>query len=162
LKLGKIIIIEISAITITLLLTLLLVFYTPYLDASSQNTSIKIFNQREYAKGTATLTRGEKASAFFNYTFYDPVILIVDLTFQTWQTPGNLTIYINGKYCASIFVSPQEQQARFEIVTLSGSDWIKPPSIDSFVFGNQVLFNSDVKNGFEGTFNYQINIRGSR
>jgi hypothetical protein len=162
LKLRKIIIIEIAAITIALLLALLLIFYTPYLEASSQNTSIKMFNQREYSKGTATLTRGEKVSAFFNYSLYDPVILILDLTFQTWQTPGNLTIYINGKYCSSILVSQQEQQARLEIVTLSGSDWIKSPSIDSFVFGNQVMFNSDLKTGFEGTFNYQINIRGSR
>ena len=154
--------IEISAIAIVVLVALLLIFYTPYLEASSQNTKIPMFNERDYAKGTATLTRGEKASAFFNYSLFDPAILIVDITFQSWQTPGNLTIYCNGKYCTSTWVSMQEPKARFEIVTFSGSDWVKSPSIDSFVFGNQVWFNSETSTGFEGTFNYQISIRGSR
>ena len=69
---------------------------TPFLATSNQTGQIGVFNQRVYAQKTVTLQSGQIASSRFNYTTYDPAILVVDLKFQDWQKSGNFSIYCNG------------------------------------------------------------------
>jgi hypothetical protein len=45
---------------------------------------------------------------------------------------------------------------------VSGLEWVQPKSIESFVFGNEITFSSVPVVGYEGSFSYEVNIRGSR
>jgi hypothetical protein len=162
LKLKKLFAIEIASAAIILVVVLGVVEVAPYLASASQNNQIGMYNQRKFAEGAVTLTKGQIASAQFNYSTYDPAILIVDLAFQSWQTPGRLSLYCNGRLIATIHATPANPTVRFTTISVSGWDWVKPPSINSFTYGNEVTFNSDPQNGYEGDFTYQISIRGSR
>jgi hypothetical protein len=161
-KLKKIFAVEIASVAIILVVILVVVEASPYLASANQNSQIAMYNQKEFAKGTVTLAKGQSASAQFNYTTYDPAILIVDLAFQNWQTPGSLSLYCNGRIIATINPTPDDPTVRFTTISFSGWDYVKSPSIDSFTYGNEITFVSDAQNGFEGVFNYQISIRGSR
>ena len=161
-KLRKLFAVEIASAAVILVVILIVLEVVPYLASASQNSRVEMYNQREFAKGAVTLSRGQIASAQFNYSTYDPAILVVDLTFQNWQTPGRLSLYCNGIIIAHILASPDNPTVRFSTISLSGWDWVKPPSINAFTYGNEVTFVSDPENGFEGDFSYQISIRGSR
>lgn len=160
-KFKKLLIIEVVAIVVIVSVALVLVEGVPNFVSSSQ-PSIGLYNQREFAKGTVTLGAGEIASAQFNYSSFDPAILIIDLTFQNWQTTGSLTVLCNGRNIATILASPDYPTTRLTTISVSGWDWVKPPSINSFTYGNEITFQSEPQNGFEGTFSYHISIRGSR
>ena len=160
-KFKKLLILEVIAIIVIVSIVLVIVEGVPSFVSSSQ-ASIGVYNQREYAKGVITLGTGEIASAQFNYSSFDPAILVIDLSFKNWQTTGSLTILCNGRNIATILASPDYPTTRLTTISVSGWDWVKPPSINSFTYGNEVTFQSEPKNGFEGTFNYQISIRGSR
>jgi hypothetical protein len=162
LKLKKLLAIEIASAIIVLAVVLVVVEVTPYLSSSQANAQIGTFNEKVFAKGTLTLALGQSASAQFNYSTYDPAILVVDLTFQDWQVPGNLSMYCNGRLISTIYATPDNPTVRLTTISVSGWEWVKSPSIDSFTYGNEVTFVSDPADGFEGTFNYQIDIRGSR
>jgi len=144
-----------------LVLVTVAVQLSPYLVSSKQDGSIGLYNEREYGKGNLTLATGEIGTARFNYTIYDPAILILDLTFQSWQKPGYLTLSINGRKITSIFANPEEAHLNLNVITFSGTEWVKPSSIDAFTYGNELVFQSEAVNGFEGTFGYEIKIRGS-
>ena len=63
--------------------------------------------------------------------------------------------------------TPNNPYVELTTVTFSGFDLVKPPpsklGISSqFAYGNEISFLSPQENGYEGTFNYQISIRGSR
>jgi hypothetical protein len=162
LKLKKLFAVEIASAVIVLLVILVIVEVTPYLASANQNSQIGMYNQKEFAQGTVTLTQGQITSAQFNYSTYDPAILIVDISFQSWQNSGHLSLYCNGRLIATINASPDNPNVRFSTISVSGWDWVKPPSVNSYTYGNQVTFISDPENGYEGDFNYQISIRGSR
>ena len=161
-KLKKLFVIEIASAVNILLVILVMVEVTPYLASANQNNQIGMYNQREFAQGKVTLTHGQSVSAQFNYSSYDPAILVIDITFQSWQNAGHLSLYCNGRLIATINASPDNQNVRFSTISVSGWDWVKPPSVNSYTYGNQVTFISEPENGYEGDFNYQISIRGSR
>lgn len=161
-NLKKLFVVEIASIVIVVVLAIVLVEVTPYLASSKLNSSIGVFNQKEFAQGVVTLGVGQMASAQFNYSTFDPAILVVDLTFQNWQTPGVLSMYCNGRSIGRILATPNSPTVRITAISVSGWDWVKPPSINSFTYGNEITFVSEPENGYEGTFSYQVDIRGSR
>jgi hypothetical protein len=162
LKLKKLFAIEISVFVAVLVVVLFFVEVTPYLASSKPDSQIGMYNEKMFAKGTAILSIGQTASAQFNYSTYDPAILVVDLAFQDWQTPGHLSIYCNGRLIATILATSNNPTVHLTTISVSGWDWVKPPSINSFTYGNEVTFVSETETGYEGTFSYQIDIRGSR
>jgi hypothetical protein len=162
LKLKKLFAIEIASVIVVLVIIMFFVEVTPYLVSSKPNAQIGVYNQKEFAKDIVTLASGQTASAQFNYSTYDPAILIIDLTFQNWQTPGYLSLYCNGRIIATVYASTANPEIHFTTISVSGWDWVKPPSTNSFTYGNEVTFSSEPQNGYEGTFSYQISIRGSR
>lgn len=161
-NLKKIITIEVAVIVVVIALVLIVVEGIPYFVSSSADSSIGIYNQKEFARGTAVLGLGQTSSAQFNYSTYDPAILVIDLTFENWQTSGRLSILCNGRNIATILASPDNPTVRLTTISTSGWDWVKPPSINSFTYGNEVTFVSEPNNGYQGSFKYQIDIRGSR
>jgi hypothetical protein len=162
LKTKKLFAIEIASAVIVLTAILVIVEVSPYLSSSQANAQIGMYNERTYAKGLVTLALGQTSSAQFNYSTYDPAILVMDLAFQDWQIPGQLSLYCNGRLIATIRATPDNPNVRLSTISVSGWDWVKPPSINSFTYGNEVSFVSEPVDGFEGTFTYQIDIRGSR
>jgi hypothetical protein len=166
-NLKKLFVVEIAAVIVVIVLVTIFVGITPYLASSGQNGQIGVYNQRKYAEETVTLQSGQRASSRFNYTTYDPAILVVDLKFQDWQKPGYLSLYCNGILIVSFDATPNNPYVELTTVTFSGFDLVKPPPPKlgvSFVFayGNEVTILSPEKTGYEGTFTYEISIRGSR
>jgi hypothetical protein len=167
LNLKKLFLAEIAMVVIVVVIVVILVGITPYLAASNQNGQIGVYNQRVYAQKTVTLQSGQVASSRFNYTTYDPAILVVNLKFQDWQKSGNLSVYCNGILIDTFYASPSTPDLKSTTVAFSGYDLVKPPSaklgiIYQYDYGNEITFISPYQNGYEGTFNYQISIRGSR
>jgi hypothetical protein len=155
-------VVEIAAVVVILVVILFVVEISPYLASASQSSQIGMYNQKEFAKGTVTLAQGQNANAQFNYTTYDPAILVVDVSFQSWQNPGFLSIYCNGRVVATVYAAPDTPKLHFTTISVSGWDYVKSPSIDSFTYGNEVSFVSGLANGYAGDFSYEISIRGSR
>jgi len=167
LNLKKLIIVEITVLIVVIVLITVFVAITPYLASSGQNSQIGVFNQREYVQKTATIQPGQTASSRFNYTTFDPAILIVEIKFQDWQKPGKLSMYCNGIRIDTFDATPSNPYVKSITVTFSGFDLVKPPSSRlgiayQFAYGNEISFLSPIENGYQGTFNYQISIRGSR
>ena len=154
--------IEISTIIIIIASVVVVVEATPYFVSSSTSSSIGTYNQKVFAQGKETLILGQMASTQFNYSTYDPAILIIDLTFQDWQNPGVFSIYCNGRTIATILAEPNTPTVHITTFSVSGWDWVKPPSINSYTYGNEVSFASDPEKGYQGTFSYIISVRGSR
>ncbi len=161
-KLKRLFALEIALAAISLAVILVVVEVIPYLASANQNSQIGMYNQREFAKGVVTLAKGQTASAQFNYSTFDPAILVVDIAFQSWRNSGRLSLYCNGILMAEMQATPDNPTMRFSTISFSGRDWVKPPSVYSFTYGNEVAFVSDPESGYEGDFSYQISIRGSR
>ena len=166
-NLKKLIAIEIAAVVVAIVLITVFVGITPYLSSSGQNSQIGVFNQREYAKESVMLQQGQSVSSRFNYTTYDPAILVVDLKFQDWQKPGSLFMYCNGILVTTFDATPSNPNIESTTITFSGFDLVKPPPSKltmsyQYTYGNEISFSSPVEKGYEGTFSYQISIRGSR
>ncbi len=161
-KLKKLFIIEIASIAVVLVAVLAFVEITPYLASASQNDSVEMYNERTFAEGTITLAMGESSGAQFNYSTYDPAILVIVLAFQTWNNSGYLSLYCNGRSIASFLASPQNPTVRLTTISVSGWEWVKPPSTNSYTYGNEVQFTSWSEDGYVGAFEYTISIRGSR
>ncbi len=166
-NLKKLLIVEIASVIVVVVLIAVFVGVTPYLASSGQNGQIGVFNQREYIQKTTSIQPGQIASARFNYTTFDPAILVVELNFQDWQKTGKLSLYCNGILIDTFDVTPNNPYVKSTTVTFSGFDLVKPPSSRlgityQFAYGNEITFLSPIETGYEGTFNYQISIRGSR
>jgi hypothetical protein len=167
LNLKKLIVVEVGAVIVALVLITVFVGITPYLTSSGQNGQIGVFNQREYVQKTATILPGQATSSRFNYSTFDPAILVVELNFQDWQKPGKLSMYCNGILIDTFDATPINPHVESTTVTFSGFDLVKPPASRlgityQFAYGNEISFLSPIENGYEGTFNYRISIRGSR
>ena len=152
---------------VVLVVVLAFVEITPYLVSSNQNNQIGVFDQREFAKNTVSLLAGQKASCRFNYSSFDPAILVVDLAFQSWQTPGYLSLYCNGILIVTIEATQRNSNVQLTSITVSGYDLVKPhyqlsQVFSTYTYGNEISFVSSVEKGYEGTFSYKISIRGSR
>ncbi len=166
-KLKKLFVVEFAIIIVAIIAVAFFVEISPFLAASNQTGQIGVYNQRQYAQNTVTLEQGQRASSMFNYTTYDPAILVVDLTFKDWQKSGTLTLYCNGVEIDTFEATPSNPSVESTSVTFSGFDLVKPPpsklAISSvFAYGNEISFVSSPENGYAGTFSYQVNIRGSR
>jgi hypothetical protein len=167
-KLGKIILVELVFIVVVLLVVLVAIEGVPTLGSSGQNSSIEMYQEKTFKEGKITLTQGQTQSTRFNYTSFDPAIMQIDLNFQTIQSSGNLTLYCNGRAFTSIIPNIQQPQVTLTVFSLSGTDWVQTLTTSNlflgsiFLYGNEITFTSTLTNGFEGTFSYTINIRGSR
>ncbi len=162
-KLGKLMMIEASIAVLVLSIAIAAVELTPYLDSSNQNASIGLYHSRDFGKGIITIERGERMRGVsFNYSTYDPAILSIDITTQTCQTPGTLNVACNGKIFAKVAITSENPRIILTAITFSGAEWVEPYYIYSRTIGNEISFTSEREEGFEGTFTYQINIRGSR
>ena len=160
---------EIALIAIAIVAIMILVEVTPYLGSSKPDSQIGVYSQKLFTEGNVTLSSGQIASAWFNYSSYDPSILVVDLTFQSWRNPGYLSIYCNGLHVSTIDAKPENPHILLTAISFSGLDLVKPrvdlvspAPFDAFTYGNEVAFIPGPQNGYEGTFSYQISIRGSR
>jgi hypothetical protein len=154
--------VEVAVVAVVLIIVMIFVELTPYL-VSSTDESIGVYQGKEFRKGTATIAKGQSVRVeYFNYSTFDPAILVVNMEFQTWQSPGTLTIAVNGKVFASIVASPEKPKIDVNVISVSGADWVEPTSIYAPVFGNAISFTSEIGKGYEGDFSYQIVIRGSR
>jgi hypothetical protein len=167
LNLKKLVTLEIASVIVVLVVVLIFVEINPYLVSSNQNSQIGVFNQREYTQNTVSLTSGQRTSCRFNYSSFDPAILVVDLAFESWQTPGFLSLYCNGILIVTIKASPRNPDVQLTTITFSGYDLVKPhyqlsAVFSTYTYGNEISFVSSTENGFEGTFRYKISIRGSR
>jgi len=160
LRLKRLIGVEILILVVALLLVGAFVEIAPFLRPSKLSYSIGLYSEREYARGNVALGVGERSSVRFTYTSYDPAILTLDVAFLTWESSGYLVFRCNNRIFASIFASPENPVLSFIVVTLSGREWVEPPSS---MFGvNEIAFESALENGYEGVLNYRISVRGSR
>lgn len=159
-KLKKLIVVEISVLAVALILVIASMEFAPYLKSSTQKVSIGMYQERESARGNATLTVGETSSVRFIYQSYDPAILIVNIAFVTWKSPGYLILRCNNRIFASVYARPENHSLSFTVISVSGREWVEPPST---MFGvNEIAFESESKDGYEGTLSYIISLRGSR
>lgn len=167
-KLKKLIIGEIVIVVVILLAAMVVIEGIPYLEASTQNAAVAMYQQKEYANGAITLRRGEEARTRFNYTTYDPAILVIELSFQSWEFAGNLTFYCNGKPFASIIAQADTPNVSLSVISVSGEDWVQTTTAttrssgSTFTFGNEITFSSETQSGYAGTFTYRIAVRGSK
>lgn len=166
-NLKKLFVVEIAVVMVAVVLVLVFVEISPFLAASNQTGQIGVYNQRKYAQDTVTLARGQRTSSMFNYSTYDPARRVVDLTFKDWQKSGTLSLFCNGILLDTFEAIPGNPSVKSTTVTFSGFDLVKPPpsklAISTvFAYGNEISFSSPQDNGYEGTFSYQVSIRGSR
>jgi len=167
LKLKKAITLEIMFVAVVLVVVLVIVQLTPFLISADRSEQIGVFNQKEYGSNTVSLLASGRTSCKFNYSTFDPAILVVDLTFHSWQKPGYLSLYCNGVLVVTIEATPRNPHVQLTTVTVSGYDLVRPHKqlsyiFNTYVFQNEVYFYSTAENGFEGVFSYKISIRGSR
>jgi hypothetical protein len=166
-KLKKLIIAEIVLVAVMLIVVLVVIEDIPYLEGSQQNSSVSMYQEREYGKGNVTLARGENARTRFNYSTYDPSILVIELSFQSWLSPGNLTLLCNGEQFASFVATPEKPTMSLSVISLSGQDWLRtysstaPSTASNSTLENEITFSSEPLIGYAGTFNYRIAVRGS-
>ncbi len=164
-KLKKVFVIEITSILAVLMAVLFFVEVSPYLVATKPIASIGMFDERKIASNLVSLAKGQTSNVQFNYTSFDPSIMVIDLSFQGFVTPGVLTVSCNGKRVTTINVSSQRPEVRLNVLTVSGADWLETSAgiaYSAFTYGNEITFSSNFRTGYEGTFSYQIKIRGSR
>jgi hypothetical protein len=162
LNLRKLLIVEIVMVVVGVIAVLILVEVSPYLISATPNSQINVYSQKEFANTTLTLERGDSGSVRFNYTTYDPAILILDLEFEKWTSVGDLSVFINGDPITTINAPPGNTQLDLTVLSFSGRDWVKSPSINTYTYGNEITFISDLTRGYAGTLNCKISIRGSR
>ncbi len=162
-KLKKLILAEIVIVAVILIVVLIVIEGIPYLEGSQQTASVSMYQEREYARGNVILARGENASKRFTYSTYDPAILVIELSFQSWQSPGNLTLSCNGKQFASFVATSKKPTMSLSVISVSGQDWVRTYSAtaSNSTFDNEITFSSEALRGYEGTFSYRIAVRGS-
>ena len=158
-KLKKIVFFEVLSFVALLLVVMVTLELIPFLQPSKQNTSIGLYSSISYPENTVTLTSDDLKIARFNYSSYDPAIIVLKLSFKTCEEQGYLLVYCNYRIVASIFVEPETPPVVLNLISVSGLDWVEPFAI----FGmNELLFETAQKNGYAGTLCYQITLRGSR
>ena len=159
-KLKKLIVLETTVVASVLVLLVAIVNFTSYLGTSNSTHEVSLYIEKEYALGNLTIVPGEIKYIWFNYSSYEPTILLLELSFKSWKTPGNLNVRCNNNPIKTIFATPENPNISLVVATTSGSEWVEP---QSSMFGlNEVIFESDLENGFEGQVSYQIRLRGAR
>ncbi len=161
-KLKGIFALEIAILLIVVVFVLVFVQVTPYLASSKPLSKIDMYSQKTFVQGNVTLDAGQSFGAKFNYTSFDPVILVVDMSFKNWDKPGTLSLSFNGRRVGTFVATPNNPFVSFTVFSLSGKDWTNPPVVGSYTYGNEFTFSSPSAKGYMGSFSYQISIRGSR
>jgi hypothetical protein len=160
-KLGKLFFVEISILAMVLVALIAIIQVIPEFESSKQSATIGMYNQDEIASGNVTLTTGYRDVVLFNQSSYEPVVMELTLEFQSWETEGNLKLECNGREIASVRATSQNPKLTFTMITFANAEWVKPPSLNSDVYPNVVSFLSEEGGGYEGSFSYKINLRGS-
>lgn len=168
-KLKKLFIFEIASVAAAIFIILLFVEITPYLATSNPESRIGVYSQKLFTQGNVTLSAGQTSNTWFNYSTFDPAVLVIDLAFQSWQTQGRLSVYCNSLLIATIDATPKDPSVFLTAIAMSGFEMVKPKvdlispaPPEGYIYGNKIAFISENVNGYEGTFSYQISVRGSR
>jgi len=159
LKLGKLFFAELAIVIVALIVAVVVVEVSPNL--SKRSTTIGAYNAKAYATDTIAILKGEAFSTSFDYSGYEPAILVIDVTASDVQSQGYLSFVCNGRFLSSVYVSSDNQRASISAITLAGAEWVKSPSAYTEAYSNQIDFLSDSDTGFEGTFDYQIDLKGT-
>jgi hypothetical protein len=162
LKLGKLFLIEIAVVLVVLIVVVSVVAVTPALSGKKNTLPIGAYNQKLFVEDTIPIAKGQAFSERFDYFSYEPAILVIDLTFSGVVSDGTLGLQCNGRSIGIVNASSTSRQSEISVFTFSGTEWVKGPSTYSDAFTNQIIFYSSPSEGFEGTFNVQISIKGSR
>jgi hypothetical protein len=162
LKLSKLFLGEVAIVLVVLIVIVVFVEGNSSLATSTQSAPIGAYNQKTYAQDIITIAKGEAYSSVFDYSSYEPAILKIDLTVTGTVSAGYLDLTCNGRYVGSVYVSADTHHALISAISITGAEWVKPPSAYSNAFSNEVAFASNAEDGFEGTFSFQINLKGSR
>ena len=160
-KFKKIITAEIIIFIMVVVVALFIVELNPSLISSKKSESIPMYSEELVATQNMSLVSGQTQYAQFNYSTYEPVVLVLNVQFQNWQSSGYLTFTCNGRNAVTVFATPRNPQIKLEIVTFANSEWVKPPSKYADTFTNSVQFTSSSENGFEGYLICQIFLRGT-
>ena len=158
-KLKRLLILEITIAIVLLISLFAFIEIRSYLGIS-QSINIGLYNEREYAEGNAKALPGETTKVQFPYLSYEPAILIIELSFHSVEKPGYLTVLCNYKLLESMFVNQENSSVRLYAMSVSGAGWVE--TLSSMTGLNEVHFDSGLENGFEGTINYKIKLRGTR
>jgi hypothetical protein len=159
-KLNKLVLFEIVFLAAVLIAVMTAFILIPSLQPSNQDTLIEVYSARTFPKYNVTLARDTLAIVPFEYSSYEPAIILLEVSFQTCDEPGYMNLYCNYRKVASIYVSAETPPLAFNMISVSGSDWVEKPSV---MYGqNELLFESTSQNGYAGNLTYQITLRGSR
>lgn len=159
-RLRRLVFLEVIFFMAVLISLVVILQLLPFLQPSKENTSIGLYNTKSYPKTPLTMASGSSITLPFYYSSYDPAIIILELIFQTCEQPGYFRAYCNYRNIASIFVSPETPPVTINLISVSGSDWVEPPT--AMLGRNELLFESETTNGYAGNLTFQITLRGSR
>ena len=159
-KLKKLFAVEIASIVVLVAVVVVFVGVTPYLGSSEQSYSIDMYQKKSYPKSEISLARGQNENVTFAYNTYDPSIIVLDLSFETCENPGYLNVYCNYRTIASLYIDQETPPLTLNLISVSGLDWVEPLTAMSGI--NEFVFESQSQNGYAGTLNFQITLRGSR
>jgi len=135
-------------------------WFNPYLGSSEEYQSIPVYSQKSEPIRYLSLDQGSTAVLRFNYTSYDPSVIVLDLSIDSIEHPGKFDIFCNYKLVTTVNVTPETQRMTINLVSFSGLDWVEPMTA---MFGlNDLVFESNEVGGYVGTLSYQITFRGSR
>jgi hypothetical protein len=159
-KLKVLFALEIAIIVGVLAFALAYLWVTPYLGSSQQYGSMESYSQKSNPVNYLSLEKGQPGIVRFNYTSYDPAIVVLDLRFDSIDSLGDFDIFCNYRHVATISVTPETQKITLNLVSFSGLDWVEPMTS---MFGlNDLVFESNSPNGYAGIIAYQISFRGTR
>lgn len=146
-----------------------IILINPYLESSKQDKLLRLFDEQSFPEQTTAVEQGQMICGVFNYSGYEPPILVIDMTFQDCKTSGFITIYLNGRWVTSIYVTPENKRISPTAVSCAGMDWVEPRESTAVYFlsepedgFNVVYFISEPEDGYEGTFSYRFRLRGSQ
>ena len=158
-KLKKLIVLEISLL-IVIFISLAAYIENSFYLGSPETAKIGLYNEREFARGNVTVVPGEIGIVRFSYSIYEPTILVLELAFRSVEKPGYLMVRCNNRPLQPFWVSPANSTIILNVMSVSGAEWVEPLSS---MFGlNDIVFESDAINGFEGLIDYRIKLRGTR
>jgi hypothetical protein len=158
-QLKKLIFLEGLILIVILCIAIGFFWLIPSLQSSNQN-SIPIYGQVIYPQNILTVEDGASIRRTFNYSTYDPSIIVITLTPESCTRQGYLDIYCNYRLVSSTLLTLQNKSVTLNMFSTSGFDWVEKPSSMGGV--NELLFESAPKEGYTGTLAYQITLRGSR
>lgn len=159
-KLKGLFILEIAIIIGIVASAMTFLWLTPDLGSSQQYESLDSYTQKTTPIRYISIIKDQPALVRFNYTSYDPSIIVLDLYFDSIDKPGDFDIFCNYKHAATVSVTQESKKLTLNLVSFSGLDWVEP--LTSMFGLNDLVFESNGPNAFLGTISYQITFRGSR